>query len=374
MMTIALACSAGVATAQQAGGGGQLDELHDAIRQSRERVSGHERQQRELLDQLEEIDRNLEELAGRVSAAQEAAEEARAQLALMETERTRLGAQLAATRRAMSARVVALYKAGEVGPVRVLFSSTSLTELLARMSALRALVEYDGGLVARFRRDQANLEAAGRLAGVAAVRLEEAATQLRERSESVAVERGSRRTLLARVRGDRAQERALLIELEQAARALEQTLVTLRDRPGSASLDGLGFERRRGRLARPVDADVALGFGRIVDAEFLTETFRKGVELGAPAGDTVRAVAPGEVRFAGWFRGYGRIAIIDHGDRYFTVSGHLADLFVDVGDPVGEGDTIGSVGETGSLSGPSLYFEIREGSEPVDPTLWLAPR
>ena len=83
----------------------------------------------------------------------------------------------------------------------------------------------------------------------------------------------------------------------------------------------------------------------------------------------MRAGAPGEGRVAGWYRGYGRIAIIDHGDRYFTVSGHLADLFVDVGDPVGEGDTIGSVGETGSLSGPSLYFEIREGSEPVDPAL-----
>ena len=111
----------------------------------------------------------------------------------------------------------------------------------------------------------------------------------------------------------------------------------------------------------------------MVDEDFQTETFRKGVEFAAAAGEPVLAVAPGEVRFTGWFRGYGKIVILDHADRYFTVCGHLEEIDVEVGAAVEAGDRIGSVGETGSLTGPKLYFEIRNGSEALDPADWLVP-
>ena len=90
-------------------------------------------------------------------------------------------------------------------------------------------------------------------------------------------------------------------------------------------------------------------------------------------GTPVRSVAPGLVRLAGWFRGYGKIVILDHGDEYFTVLGHLEEIRVDVGDRVTSGDVIGTVGDTGSLLGARLYFEIRHGGEPQDPVDWLLP-
>ena len=108
-----------------------------------------------------------------------------------------------------------------------------------------------------------------------------------------------------------------------------------------------------------------------MDEEFRTQTFRKGVDFGVEVGEPVYAVAPGEVRLAGWFRGYGNLAIVDHGDAYFTVSGHLDEIRVEVGDRVEAGDQIATAGETGSLSGPRLYFEIRRGGEALDPTEWL---
>ncbi len=85
----------------------------------------------------------------------------------------------------------------------------------------------------------------------------------------------------------------------------------------------------------------------------------------------MRSVARGLVRNAGRFRGYGRIVIIDHGDAYHTVSGHLDEIHVKVDDIVVAGQSIGSVGETGSLSGPSLYFELRHDGSPIDPAPWL---
>ncbi|MGH0038066.1 MAG: murein hydrolase activator EnvC family protein [Myxococcota bacterium] len=351
----------------------ELEELRGAIESSRERVGRFEREERALLARLEEIDRRSTELSAAVRRARERAEAARARLGGAEAELAAAESALGRTRQAMSRRAVALYKAGEGGPVALLFSTTSMRDFLSRWSTLRAVLDYDAELVDRFARERDRRAAARAEAERATAEHEAAVRDLRARRGELAVERKGKGVLLAAVREDRGQERALLIELERAARALEETLTRLGDSGSGDAFDpgGPGFASRRGRLSAPVDAEISQRFGRVVDREFLTQTFRNGVEFAAAAGESVRAIAPGQVRFAGWFRGYGRIVILDHGSDYFTVSGHLDEIFVSMGDPVGEGDTIGTCGETGSLSGPSLYFEIREGSRPVDPSGWL---
>ena len=141
-----------------------------------------------------------------------------------------------------------------------------------------------------------------------------------------------------------------------------------------AAIPGPAFASQRGALTAPVAAAIVGEFGRVVDREFQTETYRKGVHFEARLGTPVGAVAGGRVSFAGWFRGYGRLVILDHGDQYFTISGHLDAVRVEVGQAVDAGQVIGTVGETGSLAGPLLYFEIRRGGQPLDPSRWLASR
>jgi septal ring factor EnvC (AmiA/AmiB activator) len=356
-------------------GAPELDQLRDAILESRERVGSHERQERAILEQLEDSDRLLAALGREVRTARAEADEARERAAHFERRSRQARGRLEATREAMSRRVVALYKAGEVGPVRFLFASETMPELLTRASALQTFVEYDASLVARYREYLAAYEDLEQEAKLATLMRDEASRRLTKRSGQLSEERRERRRILARVREDRTFERQLLVELEKAARALEETLQALGDSGGRGPVVvGQDFAKRKGRLAAPLDSEITLAFGKVVDEEFRTETLRKGVEFAASGGESVRAVAPGAVRFAGWFRGYGELVIVDHGDEYFTVSSHLNDVFVHVGDVVSEGDTLGSVGETGSLTGPSLYFEIRRGSEPQDPEVWLAPR
>jgi septal ring factor EnvC (AmiA/AmiB activator) len=353
-----------------------LDTLRDAILETRERVGGHERQERALLEQLEESDRLSAALTREVRSARRDADEARERAILFEAKRLEASARLAKTREAMSRRVVALYKAGEIGPVRFLFASETVPELLTRASALQTFVEYDAVLVARYRENLSDYDQLETEAKVAAVVRDETARRLSKRAAELAQERTHRRRILTDVREDRSRERGLLVELEKAARALEETLSALGSASGEQgpSVVGQDFAMRKGSLARPLEAPIRLPFGRVVDEIFGTETLRKGVEFEAAAGETVRAVAPGAVRFAGWFRGYGKLVIMDHGDDYFTVVSHLEESFVRVGDTLSEGDTIGSVGDTGSLTGPSLYFEIRSGSEPQDPGDWLRPQ
>lgn len=354
-------------------GGDQLREMREQILEARERVGAREREEREIFDRLEELDRKIDQLTGQVARARDAAERARASLADTVEREAAAAAQLERTRAAMGRRVVGLYKTGEVGPLRVLFSSNSLPELLGRASFLRKLLEHDANLVERFRREQKVLEDARDEARERAVARDEAAQRLATRSSELVGERGAKTALLASVRSDRTMERALLVELENAARALEEKLVALGEasRRSVSGLDIAHFEAQKGTLPSPIQGKLASDFGLVVDAEFHTETFNKGIEFEAALGDSVRAVAFGEVRFAGWFRGYGKIVILDHGNQYFTVSGHLADLYVDVGQTVDRGDTLATVGDSGSLSGPGLYFELRRGSEPLDPVEWL---
>jgi murein DD-endopeptidase MepM/ murein hydrolase activator NlpD len=94
-----------------------------------------------------------------------------------------------------------------------------------------------------------------------------------------------------------------------------------------------------------------------------------GLEIQASAGAVVRAVAAGRVAFADRYGPYGRIVILDHGDHYYTVSGNLDAIEVKIGQDVGPGDRIGTVGDDGQ--GPMLYFEIRHGSQAIPPAPWL---
>jgi septal ring factor EnvC (AmiA/AmiB activator) len=351
----------------------ELEGLRDAIQGSRERVTGHESDARALLEQLEEVDRRLQRVTQDRKAARNEVASARRRLAEIEPKLADSQKTLATTQRALAARAVALYRGGEVGPVRVLFSSTSLPELLSRASALRVLVRHDADLVGRYGKERDRLAALQSEASGAISDREIGDAKLTESVSRLQAEREGKGKILARLREDRSTERRLLLELEQAAQALEETIRTLGSQSESAGegVGASGFAARRGQLAPPVDARVTASFGRIVDPEYQTTTFRSGVDFAADAGSSVRSVAAGIVRFAGWFRGYGRIVIVDHGDAFHSISGHLDEILVEVGNPVVEGQALGTVGETGSLSGASLYFELRRGGSPVDPEPWL---
>lgn len=347
--------------------------LRRAIEDSRRRVSEYESRERGLLEAVEALDRALTLLTRDVARARREADEAQRVLGELQAEAEGLQQRLAATQRAMARRAVALYKAGAAGSLQLLFSAEGLRELMARVQSLRWLLDHDAELLARHRAQSEALEHARRDAAAAAQRHETAARELRQRSQQLDRERSVKRRLAERLGSDRARERGALVELETAARAFDEALGGLRAGADEATAEGPAFESLRGRLPAPVDAPVRAGFGRVVDAQHRTEITRKGIEFAAPQGAPVVAIAAGRVRFADWFRGYGRSVVIDHGGGHFSVSAHLEEIAVQVGETVASGSRIGRVGESGSLAGPGLYFEIRRGAEPLDPAGWLRP-
>ncbi len=132
-----------------------------------------------------------------------------------------------------------------------------------------------------------------------------------------------------------------------------------------------GFAALKGKLPHPAPGPIAVGFGRVVNPLFNTVTVQNGLDIAAPAGAPVRAVAAGKVVHAGWFKGYGNLIIVDHGEGYHSLVAHLGSMQTAMGEEVGAGTVLGTVGDSGSLKGAYLYFEIREHGRPVDPRPWL---
>jgi septal ring factor EnvC (AmiA/AmiB activator) len=346
----------------------ELEALKRSLAETRARVERYEREERGLLDAIESLDKRAGLLADDEARARKEVRAAEDALAELAPRADAAAAQLAKTRRVLAARAVALYKWGELGPVRVLFGAGSLEGALSEVRVLQLLLERDRELADRYRNDLAAVAAARASAVRIATDGERALQRYSARREELRADRRTRRSLLLRARRDRQRSRGALRELEAAARALEERLSGLRSRrPGETR-----FEALRGRLPLPVEAPLIGRFGRVRD-EFGTEIVRNGLLFGAERGAPVFAVADGEVRFAGWFRGYGRLLIIDHGADHFTVTGHLDRFEVAVADRVRAGELVGRAGDSGSLAGSRVYFEIRRRDEALNPMAWLGP-
>jgi murein DD-endopeptidase MepM/ murein hydrolase activator NlpD len=129
------------------------------------------------------------------------------------------------------------------------------------------------------------------------------------------------------------------------------------------SPDSASFADSAGHLLFPVAGRAEVRRARREGAE------GPGVEIMVARGTPVRAVYPGRVAFADRYGAYGRIVILEHGDHYYSVSANLASMSVHVGEEVSAGTVLGAVGDDGR--GPMLYFEVRRGSETVDPGPFL---
>lgn len=130
----------------------------------------------------------------------------------------------------------------------------------------------------------------------------------------------------------------------------------------------------RTRQAKPVTtAPSEQRMGTFMEPVNVSATARSsGLFFRVQENSDVMATATGQVVYAGWFRGYGLLTILNHGGRVYSLYGHNRDLLVTKGDSVVPGQVIAKSGKTGSADGvPGVYFEIRKGNKPENPKRWL---
>ncbi|HBC57408.1 MAG TPA: hypothetical protein DCZ03_09610 [Gammaproteobacteria bacterium] len=156
-------------------------------------------------------------------------------------------------------------------------------------------------------------------------------------------------------------------ELLKQWQAEKQLLLDEVAKTPSAMADGVSFASLRGKLAWPVEGKLSSRFGsvRLSGGEAW-----QGVLIEAPEGADVRAIYAGKVVYADWLRGLGLLIIVDHGGNYLSLYGHNAGLLKGEGDWVQKGELLASVGDSGGIKSPALYFEIRQGAKPLNPQQW----
>lgn len=274
-------------------------------------------------------------------------------------------------------RLRALYKQGQFGIYRLLFSADSLTDMAVRMKYLRTVTAHDRDLGERYATSLTALQE--KQAALTARRAEHAKTRKRLEATQAAIadEKWRQRILLARLREEKEGYLTAIRELESAAGRLQELITRLskqaKIRPKPAPILPPGpFTARKGKLPWPTKGTVAVPFGPQQNAKFNVVTFNKGIGIRAPLGEQIQVVYDGTILYADWFRGYGKLIIADHGQGFYSLYAHASELLVEVGDAVRAGQAIGRVGDTGSLEGPQLYFELRYEGEPQDPLAWLS--
>jgi len=145
----------------------------------------------------------------------------------------------------------------------------------------------------------------------------------------------------------------------------------LTQRPITLTQAAAFFEKHRGQLVWPTAGKIIHRFGTRIEK---SEIRRKGVEIKAPEGQAVYAIAPGRVVFSGWMSQYGLLMIIDHGKGYLSLYGHNRLLYQKVGDVIDAHTLIAKVGNTGGHKATSLYFGLWHNNKTINPRLWCLKR
>jgi septal ring factor EnvC (AmiA/AmiB activator) len=275
----------------------------------------------------------------------------------------------------MSKRLVALYKLSRLGRIQILASAETMFDLFKRKAALEKILTHDEKirkkLIAqrtRFEQVLSQLKQQGREKAVIE-------SKYKDQVRSMSQDRVRRSKLLAEIRDKKSMELAAIEVLKKAARALDRTIQSLKVEKYTPPLKIKTVEKPflelKGLLKMPVKGKIVTKFGIFRDTRFNIEHFRSGVDIQAERGEPIRAVSSGRVLYSSWFRGYGNMVIIDHGHNYYTVYAHAEETFKTKGDRVGQREVIATVGDSGSMKGPGLYFEIRHHGKPLNPMDWI---
>jgi murein hydrolase activator len=279
--------------------------------------------------------------------------------------------QVNARREDLARALRAHYMAGSPGRMQLLFradEAASLERLEAdsgavaralqqRLSDLHTTIEQlrvaEQALEAQRQMLQKRRDASREAVGA----LSAAQGQRRDRLDALAARTVDRQAELAQARAEEARVQKLLDELQRA----------LKDSPMKFER-GVPFRSQRGRLPWPLKGPLLARFGALKNGGPLTWS---GWWIGGDSGDAVRAVADGRVVYVGRMQRYGLLVILDHPGQYLSLYGHIEDAQVEVGEVVNAGTRIASAGASGGHEQSGVYFEIREGTNAVDPRPWL---
>jgi len=367
-----------------------LKGINSQIKEKKQLLKQTKKVESKVSSELVHIEKNLREkevnllhLSNELKTVESGLASTQKQMQLTQTE-------LEHKKQEISRRVSSLYKAGEMGNVRIFFSSGSIPQAVENQRYMRSVLENDKKLFQDYQNRILELKGLKESLEKEVVRKEKLSERIKAKKQEIENEKLKKSALLSQVRQEKKGYQTSLQQLQANARRLQSMVERLEARsrksytrkddkkklvPGGdyhqPPVSDKGFGSQRGKLSIPASGEIISRFGKHKHPEFDSYTFNNGITIAAPMNADIRAVFDGEVIFAEKFNGYGNMLIIDHGGGFFTLYAHTSRINKKVGAAVRKNEVVAHVGDTDSTDGAKLYFEIRYQGKPVDPGPWL---
>ncbi len=356
----------------------QKENLTLKIAGENEKLSAISKEEQEIIEGLDHIDRALNQarisadrLTKDVSGLEDQIKQGQADI-------DALTQKLEENRIYAGKRITALYKLGKAGEFKTTAVPGSLYDFFVRQNAMERIIESDSRTLEAWNKDLHSLTAARENMQHQITEKAEKEKKLRMQIRIKEKETQKKEALLRDIRRKKQLSLAALAALKESAIRLDQKMSGLGTKAPPAASREAGevtrkspFGRLRGRLVFPVKGQVVSRFGPSQSGDYKAFTFQKGIDIRVERGEPVRSVFKGEIMFADWLKGYGNLLIINHGDNYYTLYAHVEEMFKKKGERVDTGEVIATAGDTGSMTGLCLHFEIRHHGKPLNPMDWL---
>jgi septal ring factor EnvC (AmiA/AmiB activator) len=362
-------------------------ELETVQRQAREKREAAVRlrgQESKALTQLRRTERDLGTTRRRLRNLNQHQRRLDQQLEVTEATLERSVLTLEQQRRLLARRLRHLYMySGPGRELEFLLSTHSFAQLLARWDYVVMVAEQDRVMLEDYRERLTDVESQKSKLESNLAEIQRNAQRTAIQNRRLASLRQERARTVSEIQSQREAYEAAAAELERTARAIRSLLAELERKRAAeaarAKAEGRApqpytgdFARGQGSLDWPVRGTVVGRFGQEKHPKYNVYTVNNGIDIAVAVGTPVRAVARGRVDYTSEDYGsFGPIVIVNHGDGYYTLYGHLSEIHVSVGQEVAAGAAIGRSGEEGSLKGPMLHFEVRKGASALDPADWL---
>jgi len=356
----------------------KIGEVQQEIKKSQAQIKEMRQQERLLLDRLDQMELQLQKFREEQEKRRRERASLRKQITQKRKELKDLDNELASLRTLLAQRLEALYKFGRQAYVNLLISSRDVSGLQHQWVYLRAIAEEDSELIMSFiERQEKEARVAEALASGEA-QLSKVVARISRQKEEIEKVKGEQVALLQNIHNQEEMYQSYVTELATVSRELKNKIEELQKKTdnsgmGVKQLKG-SFAGNKGALPYPVPGKIISRFGPKKHKKFGTKIRSNGIEIATEPLSPVVAVYGGQVLYSEWVKGYGKVMIIDHGEKYYTLTAHLAEVLKEAGEIVESGETIGYAGYSPlERQGGRVYFEVRHLSKALNPEEWLLP-
>lgn len=349
----------------------KLAELQAELRARQQVLDNSKASAKELADVLKASELDIAKVAKKLTQTNDHLRQLQAEQQSLQQEQSSLKAAIRQQQSLLSSQLKSAFMAGHYDYAKMMFYQEDAKTFERVITYYQYLAKARQSEITKFKDNVARLETVTASLAEKAASLLALLNEQKNQRAVLLTRQNDRKKTLAKLNQTIASESERIAALQEDEKALREAIEAARiaaQRAAEAaqiSLDGLA--KLKGKLSAPVEGRVRKLFGNRRQGQVRW----KGIIIDGEEGDAVKSIASGKVLYADWLRGFGLVAIVDHGEGYMSVYGHNQALLKQAGDDVRRGENLALVGRSGGQTSPNLYFEIRHKGKALNPTAWF---